>query len=296
MTLIIGFKCKDGVALVSDTKITDVETGESTYNHKIFTPIPNTQFIIGAAGYTHLFQEFNRKVPLVFTEKLNEHLVKNIKSLIEQGMTREQAFDYIQKLQVKIQQMQQNAISSDETKTDDDLPIAVLPYVYNGERFLDDCKTLTKEISSQRKEEPFPLEVFLGLKQLAYSPTLHYINWLGKEQSIERYAAIGSGSPHVKMFFEEFYDFNKSMLELIALAFANIVYVQNIAKNSGVGYTDEWPPEAVAIYNNGAYGRIRFLNEKEELNKLKKHINKSFRPKITNLKLPKLTEKPPETT
>ncbi|HSG73722.1 MAG TPA: hypothetical protein VLA01_00795 [Nitrosopumilaceae archaeon] len=54
MTLIIGFKCKEGVALVSDTKTTYLDLGEGIHESKILTPLENTPFVVRTAGYANL--------------------------------------------------------------------------------------------------------------------------------------------------------------------------------------------------------------------------------------------------
>ncbi len=76
MILIIAFKCDEGVALVSDTKMTDTEGAES-YEEKVFFPLGNRPMIIGAAGYRDLFREFNSKLPLRGEERFCQVVGKN---------------------------------------------------------------------------------------------------------------------------------------------------------------------------------------------------------------------------
>lgn len=290
MTLIIGFTCKDGIALVSDTKITNLEDGEAKYDHKILTPLPGIPFIIGAAGYTNLFREFYRKVPIFVNQRFGEIAIKNIEALMNSGFSREEAFGYIRSLEKEVEKVQQPIDLNEKPKSIDkmNMPDAILPYVYSGEHFLDDCKTLIREISEQTKEEtPFPLEVLIGLKKNLYQPSLHYVNWNGQEEQIDDFYSIGSGSPHVKQFFGRLWDANKDMNELISLAFFTIAFVQDVAKDNYVGFSNKFPPEAVVIYNDGVYGREKFKNENEILEDVRKRT-RDFEKNVIEIKIKKL--------
>lgn len=78
MTLIIGFRCEQGVALVSDTKVIDTESGRAEYKKKILVPI-NAPSIAGAAGDSDLFREFNRKIVEVVPIRMRENTIKNMR-------------------------------------------------------------------------------------------------------------------------------------------------------------------------------------------------------------------------
>lgn len=273
MTLIIGIRCKDGVVLVSDTKITDIESGKESYGSKILTPLANTPFIVGAAGYSDLFREFNRKIPLVVNQRLSEFSIRNIRALIESGLNREQAITYLQQAEKKVENAQQPIELSEDTavpESESQIAPIQIPYIYSYEHFMDDCKQLIKDVSSQRREEgAYPLDILIGVHKVTMPPTLHYVDCGGHEHEVETYYPIGSGSLYVKQFFDRLYDFNKDMCELITLAYLTITYVQIIAKDPYVGYSDKNPPEAVAVFNDGSYGRISFKNETKVLNALK---------------------------
>jgi 20S proteasome alpha/beta subunit len=273
MTLIIGIKCKDGVVLVSDTKITDTESTSPSYDSKILTPLENTPFIVGAAGYSDLFKEFNRKIPLVVNQRLNEFRIKNINALLESGLNREQAILCLQRTGKKIEIAQQPIELSEDValpETESHITPIPIPYVYTPEHFMDDCRKLIETVSSQSVEEgAYPLDILIGVHKTPTSPTLHYVDCRGHEHEVETYHAIGSGSPHVRQFFDVLYDYSKGMTELITFAYLVITYVQHIAKDPYVGYSDTNPPEAVAVFNDGRYGRIPFWNEEVVLNALK---------------------------
>ena len=135
-----------------------------------------------------------------------------------------------------------------------------------------------------------PLDVLIGLKGAYPFPLLHYVNCLGQERVIERYFAIGHGSPHVKQFFEHLYDPRKSMLELISYAFYAIAYTQSVALDNTVGYDELHPPEAVLVEPNGGYGRIRFQNETDYFLNLEQEMA-ILKKSIVDTKFPKLAVK-----
>ena len=57
MTYILGAKCKDGVVLIADTKVTIEEGADYTYSKKLTNPL--TTIVMGAAGiggYIEIFK------------------------------------------------------------------------------------------------------------------------------------------------------------------------------------------------------------------------------------------------
>ncbi len=159
------------------------------------------------------------------------------------------------------------------TKHEESEEVFIMPYFYSAEHFIDDCKSLIKGISNQFLDmTPYPLEVLVGHKGVGIPPSLRFIDSNGREQEIDNYISIGSGTPFVKKFFDRLYKYNKSMNYLVSLAFATIVYVQDIAREKTVGISNKFPPEAVIVNNNGDYGRIRFSNEKDILKDIRKKI------------------------
>lgn len=275
MTLIIGFRCRDGVALVSDTKIVDVESNESSFGSKILVPLIGASFIVAAAGYSDLFREFNRKIPLLVNQRSSEVKINNIEALIRAGYKREEAIDYLKQFELKVEQHQQSMEPTRkiaEPHITNTIPSILPPYVYSYELFMDDCKQLIKTISTQWKDRSSnPLDVLIGVKKDVNvpPPSLHYIDCDGHEREIEKYYAIGIGSPHVKQFFEPLYDFNKDMCDLITIAFLTITYAQDVAKEAYVGYDTKHPPEAFAVFTDGRCGKIPFENEVEVLTSIK---------------------------
>jgi len=297
MTLIIGFVCTEGVALVSDSKVLDLETGESDWAHKILTPITNMPFIVGAAGFSDLFRQFSREIPEVVTKRVNEYRIYNIRALIESGLTRNQAIEHLTKIETpQVEKSTQQSISLNErkktSKPKKEVAVIPLPYTYTYQSFIQDCKDTIGKITEQaRTMVANPLDVLIGLKGAYPFPSLHYVNCLGQERIIDKYYAIGHGAPHVKQFFEHLYDPQKSMLELISYAFYAIAYAKFVAEDNTVGYDEQHPPEVVIVENNGNYGRIRFDRETEYLLNLEQEME-LIKKSIKNTKFPILAVTP----
>ncbi|MBI3639928.1 MAG: hypothetical protein HY223_06390 [Thaumarchaeota archaeon] len=277
MTLIIGFKCLEGVCLVSDTKVMDIDSGESSYQSKILTPIMGLPFMVGAAGYTHLFREFNRKLPEKVQESASHIRILNVTELMKTGLSRSDAIKYLYSKELQTTQLQQQEMEEkkpDEDFVKPDIADIDLTHIYTAEKFIDDCKNLVKGISSNFEQETDPIEVLIGLKRPNYPQAeLHYVDSKGNEVESDDFLAIGSGSPYVKTFFDRVYLPNKNMFELITHAFRIITFTEMIAKESSVGYTSEKPPEALAVLNDGRFGRVYFKNDQKIIQEMKKEMH-----------------------
>jgi 20S proteasome alpha/beta subunit len=237
-TLIIGFRCKEGVFLVSDRKITDMENQEPIWASKLVKPLVDP-FIFGAAGYVNLFREFNRKIFPQLQQSVTEYYVKNLRALIDSGLTREEAMAEL------ADPSRVNRASRFELPT---------PYIYNADCFLDDCKKIIRGITQQYTYDS--LQVLAGIGRGRDNPTLHQIDALGKEAEHEEYAAIGTGSPFVRMFFHRHYKNTDSMEKLTKLAFLTIRFTEKVALEASVGYTDEYPPEVFGVFRDGKCGKV----------------------------------------
>jgi len=293
MTLTVGFKCVDGIALVSDTKIVDTESGDISYDSKILTPLQNTLCIVGLAGYVNLFKEFNRKIPEIVKKRLAEIRISNIEELLKTGLTRKEAIEYIASREKCISPTLR-WIQTDEKHECVEDPNIVgieLPHQYSEENFIDDCKSIIKQISSQNEDTDDALEALVGIRRPSDQKLhLHQIDSDGTEVEINDYHAIGSGYPYVETLFGRIYDYNKSMSVLITEAFRTILYAVLVGKESSVGYTKDHPPEAVIIHNDGKYGRIFFENESQVITEIEKEME-DIASQIKNSHVPNLQPK-----
>ncbi len=261
MTLIIGFKCIHGVALVSDTKLTTISQtnnksskyDDENYDSKILQPMSNNAFIVGAAGYTDLFQEFNNKIPELVEQRIKEYDNLNIKAITDLGYTVDEAIDkYI---------------------AQGDRQLA--PFQYSYENLMDDCKTLIKNISNQRRQQSInPLDMLIAVKKGNKAPSLHYVDSFGLEEEKPFWFSIGTGTPYVKQYFGRLYDFNMDMRDLVALALFCITYTKDIAREETVGYSSRHPPEAWAIFNNANCEKLKIEDMAELLKGIEKEVRK----------------------
>lgn len=210
------------------------------------------------------------------------------------GMNREEAIKFLEPKEEIVtteQQMVDNK-PQEASKYDNTINNYIeKTYVYTAENFIDDCRSLIKEISTPL-QHPNPIEVLIGLQRSPQDfPTLHHINSRGIEQEIDDYYAIGSGEPYVRMFFERIYDYNKDIRELITHAFRVIVYVQHMALESSVGYSDDFPPEALVVFPSETdefnFGRLDFKNHKEVLTKIVNEMT-NFESLVKDNKIPSL--------
>ena len=96
LTYVIGFRAKDGIAIVADRKITRA-SGSVSYEPKIFNDVENV--LIAAAGPVGLFDKFRTEIFPKSQEKLDEYrddpqkLVKDAEKLVYQ--LNEEYFDRI---------------------------------------------------------------------------------------------------------------------------------------------------------------------------------------------------------
>lgn len=274
MTLIIAFKCRDGIVFVADTKITEIDTGIVSYDSKILSPLADTPCIVGSSGYVNLYKEFNRKIPETVASKIAQIRIQNIQELIKTGLSRDQAIDFLQSKEQCISTTLKIAKENAEQCKNffSNIKDIDLPYRYTEENFIDDCKSLIKQIEDQSVYTE-SLEVLIGIRR----PTdkmlhLHHIDSYGIEEEISDYFAIGAGYPFVETIFGRLYDYDKEWPALATDAVRTILYSKIVAKENSVGYSQDFPPEVVIVYNDGNYGKIIFENEGKVINEIEKEM------------------------
>lgn len=275
MTLLIGFKCADGIALVSDTKIIDTESGNISYNSKILTPLQDTPCMVGLAGYMNLFEEFNRKIPDLVKQRIAEIRISNVEELIKTGLTRKESIEYVasrEKCMSSTLRLIKND-SKNECEINSDAVEIELPYHYSEENFIDDCRLLIKQISSQNESNEDSLEILIGIRRPNDEKLhLHQIFSDGTEIESDTYLAIGSGYQYAETLFGQMYDYKKEMSVLITEAFRTILYAVLVGKENLVGYTKDHPPEAVVIHNDGTYGKMIFENQLDVITEIESEM------------------------
>jgi hypothetical protein len=276
-------KCSDGVVLVADKKVFDLEEAKETFEDKIIAPLTTLPVFVSAAGVKDLFREFNRKIPIIVQEKAMEIAIKNEKALHEIGRKLEDFLVKPKEPEVQnIGDLEKTQPIHQEPKKKE---IFRPPYAYTGETFLDDCKGLIRNITEKTEglyQIP-SIEVLLVFN--AGEPVLFYIDCYGRESQIDGYKAIGSGQPYVKLFFERLWDSKKSIQESIPLACLIIKFVEDLKLDSFVGVGKDVPQVAAMYKDRLVYITIsrEFMNS---LNPLIEFFDKTIREQIKFNPLP----------
>ncbi len=231
--------------------------------------------MIGAAGFTDLFTEFNRKIPVVVDERLRQYQIKNIAELVQTGLSHEKATEYVVSESVRLAQSQQLPPAEEAKTVVKSKAILPLPHTYTAENFLDDCRNLIRSVVEQSDTGyANPLEALVVLyRQQWKSALLHYIDSNGRESTVDFYHAIGSGSPYVRMFFDTpLYGWNKPLAELILLAIYSMAFASKVAKENTVGYTLRNPPQIVGVLPDGRCGNFKPTNMDEILTNIDQQL------------------------
>jgi 20S proteasome alpha/beta subunit len=265
MTLVIGMKFNEGVLIVSDRKVADPGNFTVTWEKKLQTPDPNKELVIGAAGYSDLFNEFNRKIPLKVEERLREVNVNNLsvmKKLGLEGVPKEEPVTPKNIRKSDVEEAEQTALNSQDD-FDDELPFQP-PYIYSTEDFLDDCKLLMRQICSNFDSLPENKLDVLLIMLTGNTTRLHHIDFSGREEE-RNYYAIGSGSTHVNIFLDKYWSIDRPIDYLIKLAYFCIYYVQDMKLDSFVGVESDKLPDQYVILNNKEFGIFQWKAKDSDL-------------------------------
>ncbi len=274
MTLIIGAKFKNGAVLVSDRKVTD-GSEKSVYENKLIRCAIDIPIVFGAAGYRHKFKQFNRKIIEKMEESLRKIKIDNISYLKRRGL------DYSKDMkEVKVEKLSDKDIITFESKkgNEDANPIPP-PFEYTNEKFIEDCCNLIYKIC----EKEARLDVLLI--RFAKEPLVHHINFLGDEEEVN-YHAIGSGSSYANKFLGDFWHKDMDIIEILALAFFCIYYVQDLGFDSGVGVELGKLPDHKIILHDGRLGELDGIDIPTLISKIQTEIGK-FKEIIDSLEFKK---------
>ena len=273
MTLIIGLKCREGVILVSDKKVTNYGSNKAKWVIKLHKPLESVTSFYGASGYAHLFKEFNRRIPLVVEQKLREYELRNYSAMKKLGV------DYYETLDIKEEnppkELQKSDVEEQQIFKKSNKKYRILPkapLIYGHEDFIKDCQSLIKEMS-ENDDNTFEnnLEVLLTLID-ERGTRLHRINFLEEDEG--DYFAIGSGSIFVNEFFEKFYNPEKSLDYCMKLAMFCILYVQKYVNDFSVGIPEGTLPDNQVILNDGQFGPYKFNDEEGLIKELNEKVEK----------------------
>tara|TARA_Y100000310_G_C20658536_1_gene803360 strand:- start:982 stop:1821 length:840 start_codon:yes stop_codon:yes gene_type:complete len=233
MTLIIGARCAEGVVLASDTKIVDDTTGETLFSNKLIEPIEGASVVIGASGHTHLFRQFYRKIGHLVKHRAREIKLKNVVALEEVG---EKISDYER-----------------EPKKEGTI-LDGLPYDYTAEDFLDDCKSIVKELCANGGQ----LDLVVGMFA-HHKVRLHRIDSQGEEEEVG-FCSVGSGTPFVNLF-KKSYSPKYSFREVSSLLAFMILFVSRAKIDNFVGVEEGKLPTMKLVKEDNTCGELQFSEE-----------------------------------
>ncbi len=281
MTLVIGFKYKEGVVIISDRKVMDSDnniTWEEKINYKTFRK-RNT--IFSSAGYSHLFNRFNRKIFNKVEENIKKIDLENYKALKEAGL--EDTYKSIEEETEKPKKIKSN-FGIEELKKQIKKQISTIvspPYSYTTDNFIDDCRSLVKELCKEQLDDEYKLDVLLALFN-GEEPTLHLIDFTGEEEEITDYRAIGSGAIYIEHLLKRFYKPNRPIEYLIKLGYFCILFVQNLELDNFVGVEEGTLPDNSFISNEGGLFTYEFNDKPDLLKELNVYV-KRFQDDIDSL-------------
>jgi 20S proteasome alpha/beta subunit len=248
MTLIIGMKCKDSIVLIGDRKIMDDNAGKHHFVDKIEAPVSGVNVAAGAAGFTDLAREFNRRIVNVVADRINEYRMSNIRSLNGTGVD----------------------ITDIESKKVTDI---VLPAVYRAENFLDDCAVLVAQLAqSAFKLSTNPIEALVAIH--TDKGVLYQINCDGfkREGSV---FGIGSGFGHIEKYLMNLYKESMSLDEVVKLGVFLIKYVELLELDSKVGTGKKFLPQIFIVNKDGSKEHVLAKADEESISKnVQEKINK----------------------
>lgn len=266
MTLIIGMKCKEGVFLVSDRKVVD-ENNNSSYENKLQTLYGH---IVGAAGYSHLFKQFNRKIRGIVNQRTTEIDLMNRKALKELGIV----YPKEQKVEEEPKKFQSNDLKNNIENEEQEQENISMPYVYWHEDFIEDCSQLIRKLCCGYDETPKNMLDVLLVVSHEDDIRLHHIDFLGNEEELN-YCTIGSGSEFILPFLKKFYDYNKPMEDLIKLAFFCVYYVQELEFDNFVGIEDtSIPDNLLLIKDDKEIKFFEFGSQEQAIKEIKEKVDK----------------------
>ncbi|MFA6989810.1 MAG: hypothetical protein WC197_07055 [Candidatus Gastranaerophilaceae bacterium] len=235
MTLILGIKYKDGIVLIGDTKIT--QGSSYYYDNKIEAPVSGIKVAVGSAGLTALSKDFNRKVNDLVTQRISEYRFANIKELVGTG--------------VNIEDVESGKIN------------VRLTYIYNENKFLDDCAFLTKQVAELGKlYQQNPIESIVGIN--VSSPLLYQIDCNGLKMEVP-HVAIGSGSDHIGSYLKENYYREITLDESILIGTFLIKYVELLGFDSNVGVEKDELPQIFNLDKDTCENYFPPISKKKEV-------------------------------
>lgn len=275
---------KSGVVIVADRLVTKLGTDEREYQNKIILPSA-LPVAFCASGFVDLFKEFNRKILEKVDEQTKLTHLNNIRALKDAGYKETDITKLLIPEKVASSSTEEIGKTEPSKKKERIKPI-VIPYIYSGEDFLDDCRTLIKQICANYP--PNSLEVIIAINR-GNRVSLHKINSDGDETEIFDYSSTGSGEPYVRILFQRLWKKEMSLIQTIHLAALMIKFAEEKVASSGVGIENGTLPQAVILWDAGERGNYTIGEEDyEEFNKITTENLSAFDMWLSQLKVPQM--------
>ena len=208
MTYILGARCKDGVVLVGDTKVTIGGGTDYTYGKKIISRLNN--IVMGSAGASGLYKNFQ--------DRMIDVLIK---------MERDEA-DRVQMQQTRKYPI---IISEEEFFTLVSKVIREMHFDYQEDRYIIINHLMI--ICATRIGNPkAQITTFTGY---------------GFPEPVNDYAVIGHGEPYGALFLKKLWKRNMTMDQTAKLGIFIIKFIQDMKLDSSVGFNEDFLPQVVFI-------------------------------------------------
>ena len=208
MTYILGARCKDGVVLVGDTKVTVGGGTDFQYGKKIVQPLSNV--IMGSAGASGLYKAVQDRIitAIVHMERESQEIAKQQNINWQPVIITEEQFHTL--ISQVIRQMHCD---------------------FNEDRYMISYNLMLLCASRIGKPEA-QITAFTGD---------------GIPEPVNDYMVIGHGEPYGSVFLKKLWKKSMTMEQTAKLGLFILKYIQDMHLDRSVGYNIEYLPQVVFI-------------------------------------------------
>lgn len=226
MTCIIGGKCKDGVVLVADKKITNEKTHQAEYRDKLFIFEKNNFYypiVIGSSGTVGLYDRFKNKA------------IEELEKIKSPGFDAN-GFDPVG-FETSV-----SGIIYPYSPMVDTTAKEVILYPY--------LESLESIIKNFKKPYSYDFDVLFAAQIISKGAVLCYISDDGLSEDIDKYKVIGSGEIAASVFLRAINPNNITMRDFAKWGFFIIRYIEEYGIDNTVGVGKD-KPQIYFIPNEG---------------------------------------------
>jgi 20S proteasome alpha/beta subunit len=208
MTYILGARCKDGVVLVGDTKVTVGGGTDFQFGKKIVRPLPNV--IMGSAGASGMYKAVQDRIITALiqmeresSERARQENIRPLPAIV----TEEEFYTLVNQV---IRQMHRD---------------------FDEDRYMITYNLMILCASRIGKPEA-QITAFTGD---------------GVPEPVNDYMVIGHGEPYGSVFLKKLWKKTMNMEQTAKLGIFILKYIQDMHLDSSVGYNMEYLPQVVYI-------------------------------------------------